>query len=100
MGDVRLKRKFDAERWTGTNTTEIVDWIRRGGVASIRWYPFYEDGNRIEIPRWMAIPEHLVIAFKGGMIAVAPGSWIILDEKGHYSAITDEQYRLDFEPVT
>lgn len=100
MPEVQLKRKFEAERWLGSNTTEIVDWLRRGGSASVRWYPPYDDGNEVEVPRWMVIPEHLVIVFKGGMIAVAPGNWIIRDEKGHYSAITDEQYRLDFEPTT
>jgi hypothetical protein len=100
MGPVRLKREFYAEQWTGTNTTEVVDWIRRCGDASIRWYPLYEDGNRIDIPRWMEIPEHLVIVFKGGMIAVPPNRWIIRDEKGHYSVITDEQFRSDFEPTT
>lgn len=98
--DVRLKPKFEAEQWVGSNTAEIVDWIRRGGTASIRWYPDYDDEKGAPVPDWMRIPEHLIIVDQRRIHTVVPFAWILRDEGGYYRVISDAEFRSEFEQIS
>lgn len=93
---------FDAQRWHTTNTTRMMDWVRRTGTASIRWYPAIESGEHANghIPEYMCMPEHLVIRDESGLHAVGHGDWVVRSTEGLHEVISHATYLVEFKPVT
>lgn len=88
---VKKPVEIQAIRWTGSNTSEVIDWIR--SAASCGVIPVKSDGEQGHVPGYIAV-ETLE-----GTMRAAVGDWIIRGIKGEMYPCKPDIFYATYERV-
>lgn len=85
-----------ALRWTGDNTSEVIDWILATGDLCARWHEETDlDTAALErCPR----REHIALDREHGTAYVLRGDWVVLEGREH-SAVVASMFDRTYEPA-
>lgn len=97
--------EFEAMRWTGENTSEVIDWILGTGAHCVRWREETDEVTwRAEMASgasWRPRFEHLAIdRGAGGLYHVTVGNWVTLEPDGTHYWCGAETFDAVYEAVT
>lgn len=82
----KISQTVEAQRWTGTNNTEMAEWLGYAFVA-IKQSPSRSQD------------EYLLIDNRTGRVVARAGDWIVKEDDGFYP-VEQIKFNAEYEEVT